>query len=112
MNTGRALVDLVHVRDVVDGLVLAAGLPATPPDVSDGPPVYALSSGRPLTLRGLVEVLGSVAGRPVPVEWDVRPDREGDMLEPWDAGPAVPGWAPAVALPDGLRELLDEAAGG
>ena len=99
MNSGRALVDLVHGRDVVDALVLAT-------DAREG--VYALSSGRPLTLRELVDVLGAVAGRPVPVHWDARPDREGDMLEPWEAGPPVPGWTPAVTLEDGLRELLDE----
>jgi nucleoside-diphosphate-sugar epimerase len=107
-SSGRQLVDLVHVDDVVRGLRTAATAcadDALPPEV----PYHSLSSGHPCTLRDVVDVLGRVAGRPVPVEWGARPDRAGDMASPWDAGPPVPGWAPEVALEDGLAGLLAEA---
>jgi nucleoside-diphosphate-sugar epimerase len=107
-SSGRQLVDLVHVDDIVRGLRCAATAcadDALPPDV----PYYSLSSGRPCALRELVDVLGRVAGRPVPVEWGVRPDRAGDMTAPWDAGPPVPGWTPHVDLETGLAALLADA---
>jgi nucleoside-diphosphate-sugar epimerase len=110
-SSGRQLVDLVHVDDVVRGLRTAAAACAAGGLAADVP-YYALSSGRPCTLRELVDVLGRVAGRPVPVEWGARPDRAGDMTSPWDAGPPVPGWAPQVDLETGLTALLDDAGVG
>jgi nucleoside-diphosphate-sugar epimerase len=110
-SSGRQVVDLVHVDDVVRGLrcaAVACGEDALPADV----PYFSLSSGHPCTLRELVGVLGRVAGRPVPVEWGARPHRAGDMTSPWDAGPAVPGWAPQVDLETGLAALLADAGVG
>ena len=68
-----------------------------------------MSSGRPQSVRDVVDVLGAVAGRAVPVRWDARADRDGEMLTPWDAGPPVPGWAPTVTLESGFSALLAEA---
>jgi nucleoside-diphosphate-sugar epimerase len=107
MSNGVQLIDLVHVDDVVRALLLAAELCAAAPGASsEGDGVYAVSSGRPRTLRELVDVLGAVAGRPVPVAWGARPDRAGDMVQPWSAGPSVPGWHPQVELEAGLATML------
>ena len=110
MSSGVQLVDLVHVDDIVRGLQLAADLARRRSRTAPWP-IHSLSSGRPRTLRELVDVLGEVAGRPVPVEWGARADRRGDMVEHWDAGPPVPGWAPTISLESGLAELLDRRRG-
>ena len=112
MSSGVQLVDLVHVDDIVDALLRAAALAGDAPVVPgarDDVAYYSVSSGRPRTLRELVDVLGAVAGHPVPVEWGARADRAGDMVVPWDAGPPVPGWAPGVTLEEGLARLLAES---
>jgi nucleoside-diphosphate-sugar epimerase len=116
MSSGVQLIDLVHVDDIVRALFLAADLCAAgaPVEVGGfeekpGVPVFSASSGRPRSLRELVDVLGKVAGRAVPVAWGARPDRAGDMVAPWDAGPPVPGWSPHVDLETGLAELLAHA---
>jgi nucleoside-diphosphate-sugar epimerase len=102
MSSGRQLIDLVHVDDVVDALLRAV------PEAGVGT-AYAASSGDPRTVRDVVDLLGQVAGRAVPVEWGTRPDREAEMLEPWDAGPTVPGWQPHIGLRAGFEELLSRA---
>lgn len=107
MSSGHQLIDLVHVDDAVHALRIAAALAAGPPRPAPAGP-YALSSGRPLTLRQLVEVMGEVAGRPVPVRWGARPDREGDMTAHWWAGPRLPGWSPEIELSAGLGALVEE----
>jgi nucleoside-diphosphate-sugar epimerase len=109
MSSGDQIVDLVHGRDVASAFLRAAALVAEAPP--GAPAAYAVSSGEPLRIREVVERLGRVAGRPVPVRWGERPDRPGDMVTHWDAGPALPGWEPAVSLDDGLAELLAEAGG-
>lgn len=103
MGSGRQLIDLVHVDDVVRAFLAASDLDANGPG-------FAISSGRPRSVREVVEVLGEVAGRPVPVRWGARPDRPGEMHAPWDAGPPPGSWVPSVALEDGLAALLGESA--
>jgi nucleoside-diphosphate-sugar epimerase len=105
MSSGTQLIDLVEVTDVVRALRLAAAQAGEPM------PVFAASSGSPLRLRDLVAVLDEVLPAPVPVLWGARPDRDGEMLEPWDAGPPVPGWVPQLSLREGFRRLLERSAG-
>lgn len=106
MSSGQQLIDLVHVDDVVRALRLAGERCQGTACAGEQ---FGVSSGDAPSLRGVVELLGDVAGRPVPVRWAARPDRPGEMLEPWDAGPRLPGWQPQVSLAAGLRALLAEA---
>jgi nucleoside-diphosphate-sugar epimerase len=111
MSSGIQVIDLVHVDDIVRALLLAAELCASGAvpawESGEGAAAYfALSSGSPCTLRELVDLVGEVAGTPVPVEWGARPDRAGDMLVAWAAGPPVPGWIPEISLRDGLAALI------
>ncbi len=104
MGSGEQLVDFVHVDDVAAAFLHAADVARD----SDGGTVstFAISSGGPCRVRDVVELLGEVAGRPVPVRWGARPDRPGDMVTPWYAGVPLPGWRPTVGLREGLAALV------
>jgi nucleoside-diphosphate-sugar epimerase len=108
MSGGEQLIDLVHVDDVVQAFRLAAtrlldgGAP--------GHERYAVSSGRPIPLRELVDLYARVAGTPLAIEWGKRPYRTREVMTPWTRGVPLPGWAPAIGLEAGLRLLA--AAGG
>lgn len=104
MSSGQQLIDLVHVHDVVAALRLAGERCRATVCAGEQ---FAVSSGAARPVREVVDLLGELSGRPVPVRWGARPDRPGEMLEPWDAGPPVPGWAPKVSLADGLLAVLD-----
>lgn len=99
MSSGRQLIDLVYIDDVVDAFLAAADAPPGKEPV----PEYAVATGSPLSVRELVDVVQRATGAPVPVEWGVRPDRAKEMLAPWDVAPVVPGWGPQVSLDEGIR---------
>jgi nucleoside-diphosphate-sugar epimerase len=101
MGSGVQILDLVHIRDAVSAFRRAAALAG---DTES--PYFAVSSGEPVTIRQLVDILADVAGAPVPVEWGARPDRAGDMVSYWSAGPPLAGWSPTIDLRAGLAELL------
>jgi nucleoside-diphosphate-sugar epimerase len=109
LSSGGQLLDLVHVDDVVGALRLAADR-CRDGTVAPGSR-FSASSGEARTVRDVVAVFDRVAGRPVPVHWGARPDRPGEMLEHWDAGPPVPGWSPGIDLERGLADLLAERQG-
>ena len=105
MNSGDPLIDLVHVDDVV--AAFDAGVEAL--RRGDEPEQrYAVSSGAPVRVRELVELIGRIRGEPVPVVWNARPDRPDEMMTPWHVAPPPPGWTPQVPLEAGLRRLLAE----
>lgn len=102
LTDGTQLIDLLHVSDAVSALLAAA-------DAEPGA-TYGASSGGAITLRELVERFESVTGCSVDARWGVRPSRPREMLRPWMVSGPPPGWAPAVSLEDGIRELVEAAS--
>lgn len=100
---GRQYIDLLHVDDAVQALMLAGDRAcASEPGTSER---WAVRSGQPVTVRELVARFGRARGVTVPVEWGARPPRPREMLSPWTAGHSLPGWAPRVPLDEGLARL-------
>jgi nucleoside-diphosphate-sugar epimerase len=108
MTSGRQLIDLVYIDDVVAALALAG----TQMPSNSRATVYAVSSRHPVRVRELAVIVGRVVGREVRVRWGARPNRDDEMLEPWDIGPELPGWRPRVPLEEGLRYVVAAGACG
>jgi nucleoside-diphosphate-sugar epimerase len=103
MSLGGQMIDLVYVDDVVEAFVLSAerllGCAVA------GHERYAVSSGKQLRLRDLVDLYGRVTGRVMPVAWGGRPYRPREVMVPWNTGTPVPGWQPKVGLEEGIRQM-------
>lgn len=116
MSAGGQVVDLVHVRDVIDATA------ATLDDLRRTAPgrlvVHAVRSGRPITIRDLTTLMLQLAGiETAPfIRPGVHPYRARERFAIDRRLGTPPGWSPRVALEDGLRELIAErralAAGG
>jgi nucleoside-diphosphate-sugar epimerase len=103
MSPGEQLLDLVHVDDVVEALLVAAqraGRNDTEPSE-----LFAVSAARRYTLREVAELYSSVTGRRIDVVWGGRPYRDREVMVPW-SGDSLPGWRPAIPLAEGLRSLV------
>jgi UDP-glucuronate 4-epimerase len=94
--------DFTHVDDIVRGVL------ATLDGVRPGFRPYNLGSGAPVDLRALVDGIARACGaRPVVVH---GPMQLGDVDATFaDIGRARDelGWQPSIALPDGLRTVVD-----
>jgi nucleoside-diphosphate-sugar epimerase len=102
---GEQHLDMVYVDDVVDGLVAATGLAGG----ERAPRVYALASGRCVTLRQLAALIEQATGRALKMEWGKLPYREGQIFDPVTTLPPLPGWQPKTPLEDGLRRVVLES---
>lgn len=101
MSSGRQLVDLTHVDDVVAALVQTA----------TGPPLgtrLVARSGHPITVRALAALVEQLTGRPVNAQWGARPSRPREMDEDWDVAGTATSWRPKIDLTTGVAELWDE----
>jgi nucleoside-diphosphate-sugar epimerase len=108
LSPGEQRIDLVHVADVVDAFILAGRRLRE----QSGPPreEFVVSSGHRHSLREVAELHARLSqelrGLAPRLLWGARPYRRNEIMEPWSGGARLPGWAPRVSLPDGLRELI------
>ncbi|MDD2366399.1 MAG: NAD(P)-dependent oxidoreductase [Desulfuromonadaceae bacterium] len=104
MSAGKQLIDLVYIDDVVQAYLIAAER-LLAGQVS-GNEHYAVSSGRPLPLRDLVDIYGRLIGAELPIEWGAREYRQREVMIPWQKGKRLPGWQPEVELTEGIARMI------
>lgn len=100
LSPGEQEIDLLHVDDAVTGLIAAAQA------LHNGaahPAHYVLSSGRPLTIRALADLIMANGGQGLHAQWGARPYRDGEVMQTWKGGPPPPGWRPQQRLEDFLQ---------
>lgn len=103
MSPGEQYLDLVHVDDVARAYVLAAVHLAALPGAAQER--FGVSSGRPIQLRALVDLIGEVTSRPLPIVWGAREYRQREVMQPVPL-PCVPGWLPQRDLRRGIGEIF------
>jgi UDP-glucuronate 4-epimerase len=105
---GSASRDYTFIDDIIDGVVAAVD------EAADAAPrfrTYNLGGARATTLLRLVELLGEALGKTPRVEWG--PVQPGDMsrtLADLTLAARALGYAPRVALEEGLRRFVDSLA--
>ncbi len=103
-SAGRQFIDLVHIDDVVEAFV-QAGRRLLSGKVRKSE-TYAVSSGRPQTLRAVTGLFEKALGRPLKIRWGERPYRFREVMRPWSQGRRLPGWRPRISLEKGFSSLL------
>ena len=105
MSSGHQLIDLLFVSDAVEALLTASKIPK--PESIEAARLVA-RSGRPITIRDLVQVIEQTINTTISANWGRRPDRLNEMLTNWEFGNPLPGWAPRVELPAGIQACWAE----
>lgn len=112
MGSGSGPIDLVHVDDVVSAFLTVIADRSRPtteqtlPVADDGTSRWLVTSGEPVTVRTVVDLVGQAAGAPLAVRWGTQPSRSVDLRWTPAQGQPLPGWTPAVDLELGLRALV------
>ena len=91
------LINLTHADDVVSGLVLSASSLPLRRD-------WVIRAQESVTLAELVDLVSTVSGRKLAVEWNPDLDRPREMFEEWRFGEVVPLTC-RTSLVDGLDSL-------
>ena len=105
LSPGEQNIDMVYIDDVIDAFLQAAKRVLSG-EVTNKEE-YAVSSGRPLSLKRIVAIYGAVCGVELKVNWGARPYRAREVMNPWNTGDPLPGWSPQVTLEEGIRRIED-----
>jgi len=100
LSPGGQILNLLHVHDVVEGLIAARKA------VRSGSPEhqYWIAPDEGVTLKRLAELVGAAVGRKPVAKWGAREYRPREVMRPF-VGAKLPGWRPSISLEDGLREV-------
>lgn len=101
-TSGRQLIDLTFIDDVVRAVLMTAF-----DEQTQSLPNYVVKSGS-LPVRDVAAILGQVVGGDIPVDWGAVPDREKEMICDWNLEPVLANWRPDVTLREGLRRSWED----
>jgi nucleoside-diphosphate-sugar epimerase len=108
ISKGEQRLNLVHVLDIVDALLLGEHLLSIQEMPSHRH--YVLGGLTPTSLKEIVTMLELLAGYRLNVIWGGRPYRPREIMEPWTKGVSLPGWEAKISLQQGLLALLQHSS--
>ncbi|WML39506.1 NAD(P)-dependent oxidoreductase [Neobacillus sp. OS1-2] len=106
MSPGEQLLDLLYIDNVIDAFIVAASYLVE--GRGKGFERYAVSSGKPIKLKDLVQLVGQTAGKKISVGWGDLEYRPGEIMIPWSKGEILPGWKPRISLVEGILLFLQD----
>jgi nucleoside-diphosphate-sugar epimerase len=105
VTEGRQYIELVHVDDVIQAILLAGDRLTQAASME---PVYAVRSNERITLRKLLEAVRERAGLDIQFDWGAIPYLPNQIFNPW-TGDCLPGWQPTIPPVDGIAKLITDA---
>jgi nucleoside-diphosphate-sugar epimerase len=103
MSAGEQQIDLVYIDDVVEAFRIAEARLVS--GTTTLPEIFGVSSGKPVSLREIVELYKKVFAQDLKINWGARPYRSREVMVNWTGLPTLPGWIPKVDLLDGLQRM-------
>lgn len=97
--------DLLHAGDAAAALIALADAGADPAIVAPGE-AYNIGSGTGVAVREVVATLEALTGRPLHAVFTPGPEDGTTRVADTTRIATATGWAPRIALADGLRDLL------
>lgn len=104
MSPGDQFIDLVYITDVLTAIHSAINRLQNGQD--KGKTEFAVSSGHPIRLRELVDLLIRLSSIEVDLVWGGRPYRENEVMTPWSTENRIPGWTTKVKIEEGLKRII------
>lgn len=104
MTPGKQSMDLVHIDDLVQAFIMSGEYLLNEKYEYCG--TYMVSSGKPINLKELVNLVEKITGHPIHIHWGAKAYREREVMKPWNTGKVLPNWHPNINLEEGLKSFL------
>lgn len=104
MTPGKQSMDLVHIDDLVQAFIMSGEYLLNEKYEYCG--TYMVSSGKPINLKELVNLVEKITGHPIHIHWGAKAYREREVMKPWNTGKVLPNWQPNINLEEGLKSFL------
>ncbi len=107
MSAGEQIIDILHVDDVVDGILLLLQMVCeNDPRIKDDN-IFYLTAGEKYSLREIAEIFESVCRKKLNIKWGAKPYRDREVMIPECYGKLLPGWEYKIVLAEGIKDFLE-----
>ncbi|EAH7048489.1 NAD-dependent epimerase/dehydratase family protein [Campylobacter jejuni] len=106
MSDGSQIVDYSHVYDVVNGFDCLIELIQKDPDFCKNK-TFSLRGNERKSLKEVVMLYEKILGKKLNIKWGARPQRELEIMIPWEGGEKLPNWDQKISLKEGFAMLLN-----
>lgn len=103
MSSGEQYLDFIHVDDFISAILYAEKLMCTSNQKLNSS--YVVSTKSPIQLKKLVELIQHETGKKLNIGWGEVPQRNAEIMKPWNGDKWLPGWSPKISLKEGLKTL-------
>lgn len=102
MSEGNQIVDYTHVYDIVDAYDILIELIQKDPEFCRDK-VFSLKGNERKTLKEVVSIYEEVFEKKLNIQWGARPNRELEIIYPWEGGEVLPCWEQKISLKEGFE---------
>ncbi|MDQ7001096.1 MAG: NAD(P)-dependent oxidoreductase [Ghiorsea sp.] len=106
MSLGEQKIDLVHIDDVVSAYLLAAERLLG--NKVDRHEIYGISTGKPMSIKDLVNQVEQVTGKKLHIEWGGRPYRDREMMDIWQGDSNILNQEDTIKIEQGICSLIKD----
>ena len=105
MSPGKQMIDIVHVDDVANALVLSLKRFYSKDFNRDRIEVYSILSKRKYSLRELADIFEISIGTKLNIKWSALPYRNNEIMNPYCPFDLVPEWEQKISIENGFNQL-------
>lgn len=105
MSEGNQIVDYTHVYDIVDAYNILIELIQKDPEFCRDK-VFSLKGNERKTLKEVVSIYEEVLEKKLNIQWGARPNRELEIMQPWEGGEQLPNWKQKISLKKGFKMMI------
>ncbi len=107
MSPGYQTMDVSPVENVAAAFAHIASLLYRDKEHKLNGQIFSLYSDNRMTLREWAKLFQRVSGEHLNLNWDGRPYRDREIMEPWTKGIRIPGFQPVIEIEDAIKKYLD-----
>lgn len=100
---GKSLINLVHIQDICDYLLLRAKQMKL--NENNSYLRVELRNEKSYSLRELISLVDTLRGKHTKVNWGAYPYREHEVFQDWESAPLPQSWMPKRSLQDYIRNF-------
>ncbi len=110
-SSGTQFIDLVHVQDIAKGILIASQNIIKNQLSKKVRTTYTLSSGHPITILKLTEIVSQVLDKPSRINWGYYPKRKNDFNKYFQNYDSLPGWIPECNFIEEVTRISRQYSG-
>jgi len=106
MSKGNQIIDISYIEDIINAYTILIGHLNSYKSLEFNNKVFAVKSNERMTLKELSKIFEEVVGKKLNINWDKRPYRNREVMNPISNIEVVPNWKQKYTLKEAIKRTI------